>query len=214
MSEATSTLAARLGEALVHSGLNQREVEQRAELSRGYLSRVVGGERVRVDAGRLQKIAQATGVMFAWLSTGQGPKLAPLGEAPEAERAERAERVERDEHNPFELALAEAFREGPFALSDLDAVRGLLRRGATLLRHEVNLVEAASTWLRAAAMLRVEGRPVTIETLVYRVALGTSPREASSLEARSAELNREAHASLRKLGGRAPEKPVLPPRGR
>lgn len=210
---ASSTLAERLSRALTHSGFNQREVETKAGLSKGYLSRLVGGERARVDAGRLQKIATATGVDFAWLSTGAGPMLAPFGAAP-TESASPETRVERDDDNPFEAALAEAFRAGEYALSDLDAVRALLRHGATLLRHEVNLSDAAGFWLRAAAMLREEGRPVTVETLVYRMALGTSPREAQSLEARSARLNQEAQESLRKLGGKSPDKPVLPPKRR
>lgn len=215
----------RLRRALHHAGLNQKQLEDRAGLTRGYLSRVVNGERSRVEAGKLSRIAHACGVDFAWLSTGDGAMLpasvttTATPPPPSATRdepvTEGAVTVQRDTNNPFEVALADAFRRGKdFVLGDLDAVRGLLRNGASLLKDEANLVDAATSWLRAVSTLRRDGRPVTFETAMYRMATLGSERSARALDARTEALNAEARLELQKLGAEPPRQPVMPPRKR
>lgn len=213
----------RLRRALNHAGLNQKQLEDRAGLTRGYLSRVVNGERSRVEAGKLSRIAHACGVDFAWLSTGEGAMLptsvtstaAPPPATREEPSPEGGVTVQRDTNNPFEVALADAFRRGKdFVLGDLDAVRGLLRNGASLLKDEANLVEAATSWLRAVSTLRRDGRPVTFETAMYRMATLGSERSARALDARTEALNAEARLELQKLGAEPPRQPVMPPRKR
>lgn len=191
-----TTLAERLSMAMAHAGFNQKVLEERAGLTRGYLSRVLKGDRSRVDAGRISKLAEACGVDLRWLSTGEGEMLGQKSE----ETVETVEKTEREDvdagDNAFERAMAEAFRQGKFELVDLDAVRRVLRQGATMLRDEAELVSAARQWLRAAAGLRRAGRQVTVETLVYRMARP------------SRRVVDDGETELRGLGGEKPAKPV------
>jgi len=176
MDAGDDTLGARLGRALAHAGFNQKEAEAAAGLSRGYLSRVLRGERTRVEATRLQALAEACGVDFRWLSTGQGAMLspadAPSPPPPVAPVVPVAPRV--PEENAFEAALGEAFRVGRFALADLDAVRALLPDAALRLGRETSLVQPALRWLDAARSLRRDGRPVTVETFALALARSTA----------------------------------------
>ncbi len=176
MDAGDDTLGARLGRALAHAGFNQKEAEAAAGLSRGYLSRVLRGERTRVEAARLQALAEACGVDFRWLSTGQGAMLspadAPSPPPPVAPVVPVAPRV--PEENAFEAALGEAFRAGRFALADLDAVRALLPDAALRLGRETSLVQPALRWLDAARSLRRDGRPVTVETFALALARSTA----------------------------------------
>ena len=70
-----STLSSRLRVAMEHARVNQKQLEQRAKLSQGYTSRVLSGQRVHLDAVRIDRIAHACGVDFEWLSTGKGTML-------------------------------------------------------------------------------------------------------------------------------------------
>lgn len=173
MDAGDDTLGARLGRALAHAGFNQKEAEAAAGLSRGYLSRVLRGERTRVEAARLQALAEACGVDFRWLSTGQGAMLSPAAapSLPPPSVAPFAPRV--PEENAFEAALGEAFRAGRFALADLDAVRALMPDAALRLGRETSLVQPALRWLDAARSLRRDGRLVTVETFALALARST-----------------------------------------
>ncbi len=175
MDDAADSLGARLGRALGRAGYNQKEAEQRAGLSRGYLSRVLRGERTRIEAARLQCLAEACGVDFTWLSTGHGTMTPPSASEPLSlthgpSHGEPAVDARGPRDNAFEAALAEAFRAHPFALADLDAVRSLLSAGAASLAHEPALLGPAVAWLQAAATLRRQGRPVTVETFALCLA--------------------------------------------
>lgn len=177
MEASDDTLGARLGRALAHASFNQKEAEAAAGLSRGYLSRVLRGERTRVEAARLQALAEACGVDFRWLSTGQGAMLSPSAapSPPPPSAAPAAPVAPRmPEENAFEAALGEAFRAGRFALADLDAVRALLPDAALRLGRETSLVQPALRWLDAARSLRRDGRPVTVETFALALARSTA----------------------------------------
>ncbi len=216
--------------AMEHARVNQKQLEQRAKLSQGYTSRVLSGQRVHLDAVRIDRIAHACGVDFEWLSTGKGTMLsaraaaavtAPAEAEVEAEveaprrdgrRAPR-EPEAADEGNPLEEALAEAFRQAAYALADLDAVRGLVRNGAALLRGKEHLVDAARSWLSAAAALRKAGTPVTFATLAWQMTTLGSERGAGALARRDEAINHEAHQELRELGAEAPREAVrVPPK--
>ncbi len=204
-----STLADRVRAAMEHAGLNQKQVEERAKLSLGYMSRVLHGQRERVDAARLDRIANACGVDFEWLSTGKGGMTSRR--ATDVEGTPTAA-PEHEESNPLEDALAAAFRQGSFALADLDVVRALLRNGAALLRDKEHLVDAARSWLHAAAALRKTSTPVTFATLAWQMTTQGSARAGGALGERDAALNREAQRELQALGGEAPREAVRVPR--
>ena len=207
-----STLADRVRAAMEHAGLNQKQVEEGAGLSLGYMSRVLHGQRERIDAARLDRIANACGVDFEWLSTGKGAMTARR--AAEGSPEAPAPAPEREGPNPLEDALAAAFRQGSFALADLDAVRGLVRNGATLLRDKEHLVDAARSWLHAAAALRKAATPVTFATLAWQVTTLGSARAGGAFERRDAALNHEAQRELQALGAEAPREAVRVPRKR
>ncbi len=227
-----STLATRLRAAMEHAGLNQKQLEARAKLSQGYTSRVLSGQRVHLDAVRIDRIATACGVDFEWLSTGKGGMRGTSGGGARAgagagvgagvgagagslamSRDDDAaeEPAGSEESSPLEDALARAFRQGSYALSDLDAVRGLVRNGAALLRDKEHLVDAARSWLAAAASLRKAGTPVTFATLAWQMSTLGSARASGALEHRDEELNREARQELQGDGGEAPREPVRVP---
>ncbi|KYG10915.1 hypothetical protein BE21_09500 [Sorangium cellulosum] len=47
-------------------------MEGRAQLSRGYVSRIIRGERARLSPDMLRRIADALEVSYEWLATGRG----------------------------------------------------------------------------------------------------------------------------------------------
>jgi transcriptional regulator with XRE-family HTH domain len=206
-----STLADRVRAAMEHAGLNQKQVEERAKLSLGYMSRVLHGQRERVDAARLDRIANACGVDFEWLSTAKGAMTSRRAVDAEVEAPAEGD---HEAPTPLEDALATAFRQGNFALTDLDAVRGLVRNGAALLRDKEHLVDAARSWLHAAAALRKASTPVTFATLAWQMTTQGSARVGGALGERDAALNREAQRELQALGGEAPREAVRVPRKR
>ncbi len=209
-----TSLAERVRAAMEHAGMNQKQLETRARLSLGYMSRVLNGQRERIDASRIDRIAAACGVDFEWLSTGKGGMVSRRAEARGDVAVEPVEPAPAEESNPLEDALAAAFRQGSFALADLDAVRALVRNGAALLRDKEHLVDASRSWLLAAASLRKANTPVTFATLAWQMTAAASPRAAGSMHDRDAALNREAQRELQALGAEAPREAVRVPRKR
>jgi transcriptional regulator with XRE-family HTH domain len=207
-----TTLAERLRTALKHAGLNQKQLEESAGLSLGYMSRVLRGQRERIDAARIDKIARVCGVDFEWLSTAKGAMVPRRAGDEEVGHDVMVTTTSTDEPNPLEDALAVAFRQGHFALTDLDAVRGLVRNGAALLRDKEHLVDAARSWLHAAAALRKANTPVTFATLAWQVTALGSQRVSQAYATRDEALNREAEQELRALGADAPREAVKVPR--
>jgi transcriptional regulator with XRE-family HTH domain len=52
--------------------MSQQQLEQTAELSKGYVSRIQRGERVHVSPDVLRRVAEALEVSYEWLATGKG----------------------------------------------------------------------------------------------------------------------------------------------
>lgn len=219
-----TTLAERLRLAMKAAGLNQAELERAAGLTVGFMSRPLSGRRHSMAADRSARIAQVLGVAVEWLATGSGApgrddlglpgaeasaKHGGDGGAARVEPARPAVAVDPEGQRRFGHALAEAFRRGSFELEDLDAIRSLLQNAGALLRDASDLVDAAEAWMRAAASLRQERRPVTIETLAYRMYSQGVARAEQGMRARSEALNEEADRQLRTLGAEAPPKPVV-----
>lgn len=220
-----TTLAERLRLSMKAAGLNQAELERAAGLTVGFMSRPLSGRRHSMAADRSARIAQVLGVAVEWLATGNGPSGRddlgpPVVEAPTGRVADNSSRgapeaarpvvaVDPEGQRRFGHALAEAFRRGAFELEDLDAIRSLLQNAGALLRDASDLVDAAEAWMRAAASLRQERRPVTIETLAYRMYSQGVARAEQGMRDRSEALNDEADRQLRSLGAEVPAKPVV-----
>lgn len=67
-----ATLADRIGELLTKRDMSQQGLERAARLSRGYVTRIRKGERVRIAPDILQRIADVLEVSYQWLATGRG----------------------------------------------------------------------------------------------------------------------------------------------
>src|SRR3954465_11578782 len=78
----TSSIAERLKRAMEQAGLTQTALEAQARLSKGYLSRVLSGERKSIGGEKLAKIAAACGVRAEWLVTGEGERAAAASTRP------------------------------------------------------------------------------------------------------------------------------------
>jgi len=108
-----------------------------------------------------------------------------------------------DAQSAVEAALGQAFDAKVHTLRDLDAVRGSIRRIHKLEATEADFIEAARTWLDAAARLRRHGKTVDLEALLVAVTLGTKalPHQIERAEQRDEAVTAEAEAELRGLGG-------------
>ena len=117
---------------------------------------------------------------------------------PENERVD-----ERDEPNTLEEALGFAFVAGVHTLRDMRAVEDALR-GFRGLRNGDDVVAAAREWLDAAAALRVDGVPVTAQSLLAQV----TTRRGPAAGARTESLNDRGDAELGQLGVKPADSPV------
>jgi transcriptional regulator with XRE-family HTH domain len=67
------SISQRLVYALDLREMSQHGLEQAAHLSRGYVSRMRRGERMKFSPGLLRRVADALHVSYEWLATGRGP---------------------------------------------------------------------------------------------------------------------------------------------
>lgn len=73
-----STLAIRLEAAIATKGLSRRELGRLSGVHANTLNNWVSGESTRPQPTQLRRVAQALGVSYEWLRTGEGPMLPPL----------------------------------------------------------------------------------------------------------------------------------------
>src|SRR5689334_20990602 len=66
------SISERLVYALEMREMSQHGLEQAAHLSRGYVSRMRRGERMKFSPGLLRRTADALHVSYEWLATGRG----------------------------------------------------------------------------------------------------------------------------------------------
>ncbi len=66
------TLAERIAIMLEKRQLSQHGLEGEAKLSRGYVSRILKGERAKLSPDMMARIAAALEVSYEWLATGRG----------------------------------------------------------------------------------------------------------------------------------------------
>ena len=65
-----STLAERVRATMATKGFNQDQLEKAAELSKGYLSRILSGDRRNLGPAIIDRLATALGVSAPWLASG------------------------------------------------------------------------------------------------------------------------------------------------
>lgn len=187
MTATSGAIYERIEKAREHANLKRYELEERADLGSGWLSK----RRQKIDTGKLASIARVCSVRVEWLAHGSG---AMDSADPQHDLAHDPGPVRED--TPFERALVGALDPERHSLRDLDALRSVVRRIDLMARLDLNLSEAAKSWLDASARLRGLGIEVTVETLLGMV----TPQVSKVVEAREAAANADADAELRAKG--------------
>lgn len=173
--------------------LTQGELSRRAGFSRGagaYISKIERGDNALSDRETHAKLARGFGLtplrfdlyLRGELSLEEAISLVRLreqSEPPEPEEQPEAPAPDEDE-DPFSVALLWALDRDRHTMRDLDAVRAALRTTARMAAPGTDLIEAARAWLDAAARLRRAGKPVTIETLLLEVTVGSKTAAVSA----------------------------------
>ncbi|WP_437671489.1 helix-turn-helix domain-containing protein [Sorangium sp. So ce131] len=114
---APGSLAERIAIMLEKRQLSQHGLEYKAQLSRGYVSRLIKGERTKISPDMMRRIADALEVSFEWLATGRGDADGVSTAAPVAAR---------QLSHPLEAAIA--YHRGKWSAPTVAAARAL---GAT-----------------------------------------------------------------------------------
>lgn len=121
---ALGTLGERVAFLLEKREISQHGVEYEARLSRGYISRIVKGERMRLSPEVMRRIADVLEVSYEWLATGRGEmeirKTGGPGDAgPLLHPLEAALAYHRGKWSAPAVAAARALVQSPEA-ADLD----------------------------------------------------------------------------------------------
>lgn len=188
------TDAERLGESLralrSARGWSQTQTAQTAGVAQTVVSRLERGEGKQPSAMVLQRLASAFGVEVRDL-TGVANDSAP---------APRVRVVREDpEVEALEEALFRAKSAGDYTVSDFDAARAVARETYRHMLDPTSVDSYASAVLRAAKLLRKEGKEVTTTAVLARMVF-TSQRQADALDEASQRMNDEADAGLRAQG--------------
>ncbi|MCC6557272.1 MAG: helix-turn-helix transcriptional regulator [Polyangiaceae bacterium] len=149
-SKPTATLADRITYALDQRQMSQKGLEDEARMSRGYVSRLLKGERLKLSPELLRRIADTLRVSYEWLATGRGDMDAA---SPPAARVEQL---------AFALEAAIAYHQGKWSAPTVAAARALAHNPEAegLQPHEwadvLDQIEAAlaKVKLRGAASRR------------------------------------------------------------
>ena len=198
----------RLRAAVERSGLRPSEVERRAGLTAGYLSRPLNAGVRRMDEDKVAAIARVLGVSAAWLGAGEGDMDARPREASTPARDPGPVRSVPDEAPPLQIAVLLAYRQGEYTPEDALTVLRLVQSGQGLIEGDgEDLVRVMLGWLTAAKRLRLAGKAVTIPAIAWELASVAAEANACRDEA----LNREALEEARGLGIEPPTEPALPP---
>lgn len=157
----------------IETGKNQlNTVASREQLARGF-----GLSRSDLDAylaGTLS-LAQTLGRVHKHPMDEEEPVERPYRETPPPPAPEGYD--ERDD--AFEACLLWALDKDRHNVRDLDAVRGVWRNSAQMREPGDDLIALARIWLDAAAALRKQGKPVTLETLLVAVSVGLKNAQVS-----------------------------------
>lgn len=182
------TFADRLRVVLTARGWSEGDWSKKAGLAVSHVANLIARNSKRPSTETIEALANAAGVPFEWLARGVGDSglgvasagSRPQASAPQSEHptdpAPPAIRVEPASESPLERALGAAFDHTRHTISDLRAVQDSLTDGLFPWQTiELDLVEAARTWLDAAAQMRREGQAVSTVGILFRVTLGNTP---------------------------------------
>lgn len=217
MSEVASRVRA-LREALE---LTQDELGRRAghgANGRVYLSKIETGKNQLNTVASRDQLARGFGLsrddLDAYLS-GRSSLAATVGKAgrvletpePEVERRDTppppAPEGYDEREDAFEACLLWSLDRERHTVRDLDAVRSVWRGSAQMREPGDDLIALARIWLDAAASLRKQGKPVTLESLLLAVTVGLKNAQVSQT---SKNLQTSVEEEWRQRADQAPKK--------
>lgn len=85
-----------------------------------------------------------------------------------------------DYEDALEASLLWSLDRERHTMRDIDAVRAVLRNTPRMRDPDADLIASARIWLDAAARLRKQGKPVTIESLLMAVTVGLKNAQVSA----------------------------------
>ncbi|EYF06039.1 helix-turn-helix domain-containing protein [Chondromyces apiculatus] len=106
--------------ALGLRGMTRLALEEEARLARGYASRILKGERLKLSPELLRRIADALQVSYEWLATGRG-SLDDLSSPPPASAS--GARMQRS--RAFALEAALAYHQNKWSAPTVAAARAM-----------------------------------------------------------------------------------------
>lgn len=189
--------------------LTQEQVAERSggRVSQATLAKVEGGQNKLNGVATREGLARAFGATPADLGAyvegalALPELLAKIRAAGAETRFEREESpVPEDDETPLETALLRVMDPDRHTLRDLDASRAAIRTAPRKAHPDADLTETARRFLEAARQLRLEGEAVTTTSLLWRVAVGKTRRQAEVVRETSDRYNAEADAELRAHG--------------
>lgn len=114
------TLSGRVLYALELRQMSRQGLEEEARLSRGYVSRIVKGERLKLSPEVMRRMADALGISYEWLATGRGDMNDTSGGSFAANPA-TAQRSKS-----FALEAAIAYHEAKWSAPTVAAARAMV----------------------------------------------------------------------------------------
>lgn len=163
---------------MTYARLSPTELEVKANLKKGYLSRPLGGGRTRLSIPYLRQIADACEVDYTWLSTGTGEMAGLQRQSPPSSPAPTESVESSDETQSLVTALFRVMDPTAFTEADFLAARRALVDTFAYAKDGTSVGERALTALRSARSLRLDGLPVHTASILSRAAFGRIPETA------------------------------------
>jgi transcriptional regulator with XRE-family HTH domain len=219
-----TTFADRVRLALEASGLTQNALETDAKLPKGYVSRILKGERKRLGAEMIDRMADVLGVDQSWLGTGRGsmakaagtsgqaspvaePSSPPYGQATDTapvalQPAGGATALGTSATSTFvvdddqEAILDAAFRRGDFTTLSSVVARHMLKNRGFLVKPGADVVHMVALWMGAATRLQRRGELVTPDAVMAELVDKLVEISRPAIEQQNEELRKRLKEEL------------------
>lgn len=202
------TFADRLEQAMKMRGMTQEDVEREAGRSKGYVSRILSGDRKQPRKDSVASLAKALRVRAAWLLDGEGPPDAEVvtlhAIGPAVGRV-----VHTEATRALDEAIEEAIRFGGATFRAGNAIRALYAATTPLLDEGDDLTTTILRQMLIAERLIANNVEVDLKTIgAGKAMLGDRKVAPGAREARADDAADEAEeeAAIARLAkkGKAP----------
>jgi transcriptional regulator with XRE-family HTH domain len=202
----TTTLADRLRWILERRRLSMKALSEIAGLAPGHVGLIVRGTvKGAVTPETLRKLAQAGGVAYEWLATGNGSPEVSATPAPRETVVERdpgmlVPEIRDDETVIERTVVMLGASESRYRLADVDAARAAARASSHWIKPDTDVAVLARSYLNAAKWLRENGETLNVTNVSLRAAIdrsNASPEHVLEASARENEIARKELEALR-----------------